>query len=149
MIIEIWNTKISQVWLGLGLKKRKRKKIKMFTCNEESAWKLTQKVALTHNSVKKQWIWHHLHPERAMMLFQMRHSQGMTFPIALSTSPSSPSCVSAPRIGLIPPVPHWKAWYNRPYMYPKHVFNFMGWLTCMYSVGPWNFDNNHDNGCDE
>jgi hypothetical protein len=36
----------------------------------------------------------------------MRNSQGMTFPIALSTSPSSPSCVSAPRIGLVPPVPH-------------------------------------------
>jgi hypothetical protein len=30
----------------------------------------------------------------------------MTFPIALSMSPSSPSCVSAPRIGLVPPVPH-------------------------------------------
>jgi hypothetical protein len=30
-----------------------------------------------------------------------------TFPIiALSTSPSSPSCVSAPRIGLVLPVPH-------------------------------------------
>jgi hypothetical protein len=30
--------------------------------------------------------------------------KGMTYPIALS--PSSPSCVSAPRIGLVPPVPH-------------------------------------------
>jgi hypothetical protein len=36
---------------------------------------------------------------------------GMTFPIALSTSPSSPSYVSAPRIGLVPPVPQ--------YMYMK------------------------------
>jgi hypothetical protein len=36
-------------------------------------------------------------------LFQMRHSQGMTFPIALSTSPSSPicHCVSAPHIGSV------------------------------------------------
>jgi hypothetical protein len=30
----------------------------------------------------------------------------MTFPIALSMSPSSPSCVSAPRIGIVPLVPH-------------------------------------------
>jgi hypothetical protein len=38
----------------------------------------------------------------------MRHSQGKTCPIALSTSPSSPSCVSAaPRIGLVSPVPHY------------------------------------------
>jgi hypothetical protein len=44
--------------------------------------------------------------ESATTSFQMRHSQGMTFPIALSTSPSSPSCVSAPRVGLVPPVPH-------------------------------------------
>jgi hypothetical protein len=51
-------------------------------------------------------MWRHLRPERVTTSFQMRHSQGMTFPIALSTSPSSPSCVSAPHIGL---VPHWKA----------------------------------------
>jgi hypothetical protein len=37
---------------------------------------------------------------------ETRVSQGMTSPIALSTSPSSQSCVSAPRIGLVPPVPH-------------------------------------------
>jgi hypothetical protein len=53
---------------------------------------------------EKQWMWRHLHPERATTSFQMRHSQGMTFPIALSTSPSSPSYVSALRIGLVPPV---------------------------------------------
>jgi hypothetical protein len=46
----------------------------------------------------------HLCPETATTSFQMRHSQGMTFSIALSTSPSSPSCVSALCIGL---VPHW------------------------------------------
>jgi hypothetical protein len=57
--------------------------------NEEPARKLTQKVALTHNS----------HPERATTSFQMRHSQGMMFPIALSTSSLLLSCVSAPRIG--------------------------------------------------
>jgi hypothetical protein len=44
---------------------------------------------------EKQWMWRHLRSERASTSFQMRHSQGMTFPIALSTSPSSPSCVSA------------------------------------------------------
>jgi hypothetical protein len=56
---------------------------------------------------EKQWMWCHLHPKRATTSFQMRHSQGTTFPIALSTSPSSLSCVSAPRIGLVPPVPQW------------------------------------------
>jgi hypothetical protein len=28
--------------------------------NEKPTWKLTQRVALTHNSVKKQWMWRHL-----------------------------------------------------------------------------------------
>jgi hypothetical protein len=42
----------------------------------------------------------------------MRHSQGMTFPIPLLTSPSSPSCVSTPRIGLVPPVPHWFSFFK-------------------------------------
>jgi hypothetical protein len=51
---------------------------------------------------ENQWMWRHLRPERATTSFQMRHSQGVTFPIALSTSLSSPSCVSAPRIGLVP-----------------------------------------------
>jgi hypothetical protein len=55
---------------------------------------------------EKQGMWRHLRPERATTSFQMHHSQGMTFPIALSTSPPSPSCVSPPRIGLVPPVPH-------------------------------------------
>jgi hypothetical protein len=54
---------------------------------------------------EKQWMWCYLRPERATTSFQMRHSQGMTFPIALSTS--SPSCVSVPRIGLVPSVPHY------------------------------------------
>jgi hypothetical protein len=48
-------------------------------------------------------MWRLIRPERSTS-FQMRHPQG-TFPIALSTS--SPSCASAPRIGLVPPVPHW------------------------------------------
>jgi hypothetical protein len=66
---------------------------------------------------EKQCMWRHLRHERATTSFQMRRSQGMTFPIALSTSPSSPSCVSAPRIGLVPPVPHY---YTRPNM---HKYN--------------------------
>jgi hypothetical protein len=45
---------------------------------------------------EKQWMWRHLRPERATTSFQMRHSQGVTLPIALLTSPSSQSCVSAP-----------------------------------------------------
>jgi hypothetical protein len=60
-------------------------------------------------------------PERATTSLQVRHSQWMTFPIALSTSPSSPSCVSAPRIGLVPLVPHWTAvcshFFQRPELY--------------------------------
>jgi hypothetical protein len=47
-----------------------------------------------------------LRPERATTSFQMRRSQGMTFAIALSMSTSSPTCVSAPCIGLVSPVPH-------------------------------------------
>jgi hypothetical protein len=40
--------------------------------------------------------------------FQMHHSQGTTFPIALSKRWKSLSCVSALCIGLVPPVPHWR-----------------------------------------
>jgi hypothetical protein len=49
----------------------------------------------------------------------------MTFPIALS----SPSCISAPRIGLVPPVPHNRAVVNYHYW----------WLGCSptWFCGHW------------
>jgi hypothetical protein len=47
---------------------------------------------------EKQWMWRHLRPERATTSFQMCHSQCMTFPIALLTSPSSPSISATYRI---------------------------------------------------
>jgi hypothetical protein len=61
---------------------------------------LMQKVALMHNPVKNNEcdVTSVLKEPRRR---SMRHSQGMMFPIALSTSPSS-----APHIGLVPPVPH-------------------------------------------
>jgi hypothetical protein len=69
--------------------------------NTELAWKLTQKVALTHNSVKNnECDWRHLRPfKRATTSVKMRHLQGMTFIIALSTSLSvsviTELCISA------------------------------------------------------
>jgi hypothetical protein len=78
----------------------------LHSMNEEPAWKLTRKVALTHNSVKNNEC------DVTYVLKEPRRRskcvihKAVTFPITLSTLPSSPSCVSAPRIGLVPPVPH-------------------------------------------
>jgi hypothetical protein len=74
--------------------------------NEEPAWKLNTNGGADALLGEKQWMWRHLHPERATTSFQMRPSQSMMFPIALSTLPSSLCCVSAPCIGLVSPVPH-------------------------------------------
>jgi hypothetical protein len=84
---------------------------------------------------EKQWMWltswksHDVVPNSQGMTQSATESAnetwvGMTFPIALSTSPSSPSCVSTPRIGLVPPVPHWFAGrYMQRVQHACHVTN--------------------------